>query len=310
MTSEDNLAWFWQTNRRYLVGTPKAELKKWEQQIVDEKDWCKVREGLEVKLCAGPNGKETFVLCRSEARQKKEQAMHERFAARIEEGLQNLKRRLDARKKKEDSRSCRAANRTASATKFTRRGALQSADEGRCLRCLRLEPVLVDGHCMAAVGDAHRGMLHPAHQYLRLDSGISVADVHSTNGGGGGFSDPEIRALDSAHLAPQAGARSCAYPGLFPRARSLENSGAVAVARGSGQQSSDDPRRTRAHSEHRRSPSHYRISLTGAPPALCRPARRGPARAPQSARPSTARTASASCVRKPACVVPTFFLTP
>jgi transposase len=102
MTSEDNLAWFWQTNRRYLVGTPKAELKKWEQQIVDEKDWCKVREGLEVKLCAGPNGKETFVLCRSEARQKKEQAMHERFATRIEEGLQNLKRRLDARKKKED----------------------------------------------------------------------------------------------------------------------------------------------------------------------------------------------------------------
>lgn len=102
MTSEDNLAWFWQTNRRYLVGTPKAELKKWEQQIVDEKDWCKIREGLEVKLCAGPNGKETFVLCRSEARQKKEQAMHERFATRIEEGLQNLKRRLDARKKKED----------------------------------------------------------------------------------------------------------------------------------------------------------------------------------------------------------------
>src|SRR5262249_35187652 len=50
----------------------------------------------------GPNGKETLVLCRSEARQKKEQAMHERFATRIEEGLQNLKRRLDARKKKED----------------------------------------------------------------------------------------------------------------------------------------------------------------------------------------------------------------
>jgi len=102
MTSEDTLAWFWQTKRRYLVGTPKAELKKWEQQLVEEKDWCHVRAGLEVKLCASADGKETFVLCRSDDRQKKEQAMHESFAARIEAGLQSLKRRLAARKKKEE----------------------------------------------------------------------------------------------------------------------------------------------------------------------------------------------------------------
>ncbi len=102
MCSEDNLAWFWQTNRRFLVGTPKAELKKWERQLVEEKDWRKVRDGLEVKLCAGPNGKETFVLCRSEDRQKKERAMHEKFSARIEEGLTKLQTRLNARRKKED----------------------------------------------------------------------------------------------------------------------------------------------------------------------------------------------------------------
>ena len=218
--------------------------------------------------------------------------------------------KTDRREKERRPRSCRATNRAASATKLTSSGALQSAGEGRCLRRLWLELVLVDGRCVAAVGDAHRGMLHPAHQYLRLDSGISVADVHSTDGGGGGFSDPEIRVLYSAHLAPQARARSCAYPGLFPRARPLENPGAVAVARGSGQQSSDDPRRTRAHPEHRRGPSYHRIPLTGAPSALCRPARRGPARASQSARPSTTRTDSATGVRKPAYVVPTFFLTP
>lgn len=100
MTSEDNIAWFWQTNRRFLVGTPKAELKKWEQQILEERDWRNVREGLEVKLCAGPDGRETFVLCRSADRRKKEEAMHEKFAAHIEEGLQSLKRRLDASKKK------------------------------------------------------------------------------------------------------------------------------------------------------------------------------------------------------------------
>jgi transposase len=100
MTSEDNLAWFWQTKRRFLVGTPKAELKKWEQQILEEKDWSKVREGLEVKLCQGPDGRETFVFCRSDDRRKKEEAMHEKFSAHIEEGLQSLKRRLDGAKKK------------------------------------------------------------------------------------------------------------------------------------------------------------------------------------------------------------------
>ncbi len=102
MTSEDNLAWFWQTKRRFLVGTPKSELKKWEQQLVEAKDWQTVREGLEVKLCPGPNGKETFVLCRSAERQQKERAMHEKFAARIEVGLERLSRRLSRLKHPED----------------------------------------------------------------------------------------------------------------------------------------------------------------------------------------------------------------
>lgn len=103
MCSEDNLSWFWQTGRRFLVGTPKSELKKWERQLVETQDWRKVRDGLEVKLCDGPEGKEAFLLCRSQERQKKEQAMHEKFAHHIEDGLQRLKLRLLRRKKKEES---------------------------------------------------------------------------------------------------------------------------------------------------------------------------------------------------------------
>ena len=102
MTSEDNLAWFWQTNRRFLVGTPKTELKKWERELVEKKDWRQVRDGLEVKLCRGPDGKETFILCRSADRQAKERAMHERFSSRIKEGLESLKRRLLSMKKREE----------------------------------------------------------------------------------------------------------------------------------------------------------------------------------------------------------------
>ena len=66
MTSAANITWLQQTGRRYLIGTPKSDLKKFATQIVDARDWQSVREGVEAKLCAGPDGKETFVLVRSE----------------------------------------------------------------------------------------------------------------------------------------------------------------------------------------------------------------------------------------------------
>jgi transposase len=94
MTSAANLTWLRQTNRRYVVGTPKSELRKWAAQIADTQDWQTVREGVEAKRCAGPDGVETFVLIRSVERREKERAMHQRFAQRIEAGLTTLTRRL------------------------------------------------------------------------------------------------------------------------------------------------------------------------------------------------------------------------
>src|ERR1700675_32052 len=94
MTSEDNLAWLRETGRRYLVGTPKSELRKWARAIADARDWQAVREGIEAKQCVGPDGVETFVLIRSVERREKERAMHERFARRIEERLTRLGRRV------------------------------------------------------------------------------------------------------------------------------------------------------------------------------------------------------------------------
>jgi transposase len=94
MTSAANVAWLQRTGRRYLIGTPKSDLKKFAAQIADARDWQTVREGVEAKLCAGPDGNETFVLVRSEERREKEKAMHQRFAERIEEGLRRLERRI------------------------------------------------------------------------------------------------------------------------------------------------------------------------------------------------------------------------
>src|SRR5437899_10304853 len=94
MTSEDNLEWLRETGRRYLVGTPKSELKKWAGPLADTRDWQTVRDGLEAKQCVGPAGAETFVLIRSVERRERERAMHERFARRIEAGLERLGRRV------------------------------------------------------------------------------------------------------------------------------------------------------------------------------------------------------------------------
>lgn len=102
MTSADNLAWLQATGRRYLIGTPRGEIRKWSRQVAEAGDWREIREGLEVKLCPGPDGTETFILCRSAERRLKEQAMHERFGARIEERLGSLARRLEKARSVQD----------------------------------------------------------------------------------------------------------------------------------------------------------------------------------------------------------------
>lgn len=89
MTSEDNLEFLKQDGRRYILGTAKGMLKRFEQELV-AKDWREVHEGLEVRLCPAPDGKEVFILCRSAERRQKEQAMHKRFEERIEEGLNKI----------------------------------------------------------------------------------------------------------------------------------------------------------------------------------------------------------------------------
>jgi transposase len=102
MSSAENVAWLQETGRRYLIGTPKSELKKWSGAISEARDWRMVRDGVEAKLCPGPEGSETFLLCRSADRRKKERAMHERFAKRIEERLASLGRRLERSRKRLD----------------------------------------------------------------------------------------------------------------------------------------------------------------------------------------------------------------
>lgn len=99
MVSAENISWLNATGRRYVIGSARSELGRFAQQIAEKTDWRQIREDIEVKICHGPDGSETFLLCRSASRSEKEKAMHERFSRRIEEGLQSLSRRIEKSQK-------------------------------------------------------------------------------------------------------------------------------------------------------------------------------------------------------------------
>jgi transposase len=89
MISEDNLEFLRSEKRRYIIGTPKSQLRNYEQALLS-REWQTIRDGLEVKLCPSEEGNETFVVCRSADRAQKEKAIHERFEKRLEKGLAKI----------------------------------------------------------------------------------------------------------------------------------------------------------------------------------------------------------------------------
>ena len=64
MIDATNLEWLKQRGSRYIVGTPKGELKRFEQELL-KGPWHEIREGLEVRSVSDEAGSETFILCRS-----------------------------------------------------------------------------------------------------------------------------------------------------------------------------------------------------------------------------------------------------
>jgi transposase len=117
MVSEKNLEFLRQEGRRYLVGTPKALLKKYERELLAE-DWHTIREGIEVKLLSVPRSKddeptaervpgadpgtepqEIFILCRSRDRVNKDEGILRRFEQRIEERLRGMAKRCESQRR-------------------------------------------------------------------------------------------------------------------------------------------------------------------------------------------------------------------
>lgn len=85
MVSEQNIAFLRERKARYLVGTPKSQLREFEKQLLEREGWHEVQDGLEARLLPHPDSKghEQYVLCRSSARAEKERAMLARQSERL-----------------------------------------------------------------------------------------------------------------------------------------------------------------------------------------------------------------------------------
>ena len=99
MVSEENIDFLRERGARYIVGTPKSQLKAFEAKLLEQEDWKEVKPGVEVKLVVHPDGspEEQYVLCRSSARREKELAMLEgqrlRLRAQLDKTHASLVRR-------------------------------------------------------------------------------------------------------------------------------------------------------------------------------------------------------------------------
>lgn len=95
MITSDNIEFLKQNQRRYIIGTPKSELRHFERELLSG-DWDHIQEGLDIQYCRSPYGSdEVFILCRSQGRKEKDKAIIARFIQNIEDGLVKLKTNCD-----------------------------------------------------------------------------------------------------------------------------------------------------------------------------------------------------------------------
>src|SRR5258707_12737789 len=93
IVSEENLAPIRKRDGQYLVGTPRSQMKQFEEELLKD-DWTQVRPEVEVKKVAIPQGEETFILCRTAGRKEKEKAIRHRFSNSMETALKGLEKAI------------------------------------------------------------------------------------------------------------------------------------------------------------------------------------------------------------------------
>jgi transposase len=110
IVSEENLAAIRKRGGQYLVGTPRSQMKQFEEELLKD-DWTQVRPEVEVKNVAIPQGAETYILCRTAGRKEKEKAIRGRFSKRIEDALKRLGKTIETGRLKDRNKMERRLGR-------------------------------------------------------------------------------------------------------------------------------------------------------------------------------------------------------
>jgi transposase len=110
IVSEENLAAIRKRGGQYLVGTPRSQMKQFEEELLKD-DWLQVRPEVDVKKLSIPQGEETYVLCRTSGRKEKEKAIRSRFSGRMEDALKRLAKTIETGRLKDRNKMERRLGR-------------------------------------------------------------------------------------------------------------------------------------------------------------------------------------------------------
>lgn len=157
MVSEANITFLRKRKALYIVGTPKSRLREYEAHLVEKENWVEVENGVEARLVEHPDGqgRERYVLCRSNARGAKERAMLERQMTHLTEEMLKIDRGLQRRAQADvgvvERRIGRWQGRYAAAAKLLEVRVLTD-DKGRACGLHLSCPVRPDGDPLLAKG--------------------------------------------------------------------------------------------------------------------------------------------------------------
>ena len=213
IVSDDNLQLLRERGAHYLVGTPKSQLRAYEQKLLAG-DWRKISAEVQVQLI--PESDEVYVLCRSTGRVQKERAMRQRWLRKLISDLRKLRRRVKEGQLKQRELIQRAIGRLQERHPQAWRWLkweLKETEAGLVVR-LGLGAGEVSEKC------AGRRRVSVACALDRARPGETVADLCAIDGGGGGVPHVEERSQRAPDLALDGetggSARAGGVPGLLP----------------------------------------------------------------------------------------------
>jgi hypothetical protein len=201
IVSEENLAAIRKRDGQYLTGTPRSQMKQFEAELLKE-DWTQVRPEVEVKKVAIPQGEETYILCRTAGRKRKEKAIRNRFSNRMETALKGLEKTIIAGRLKDRNKMER------------RLGKIQARHpQVNDLYDLALRDTAEGVRLFWQIKEDRQNWresregLPAAHQSEDGDGGRVVVQVYATDRGRGIVPGIAERAFDPAFVSPTGAAR-------------------------------------------------------------------------------------------------------